>query len=242
MDKSGSENLDSVWKPLYKVGGIAPLVALAFYLIQVLAMLSGEPYPATAEAWFSLFQRSKVLGLLYLNALDILSIAFLGTMFLALYIALRRRHGSGMAIAAFFAFLGVAVFVVPRVATLAVLPLSDQYAAAATEAQRSQLLAAAQALGSLAQATPQTAGFFFLAVAVLIISAVMLRAAAFGKAAAYAGLLAGLLTLADDACLVLAPSAAAVLMPISGAIWLIWWLLVSRGLFQLGRSEKGRTK
>jgi hypothetical protein len=76
---------DSNWKSLYRIGGVAPLIALAFYLTQMLVIAFGEAYPATIEDWFSLFQRSKVLGLLYLNALDVFSIAFLGTMFLALY-------------------------------------------------------------------------------------------------------------------------------------------------------------
>ncbi|MBN1136721.1 MAG: hypothetical protein JXM73_09045 [Anaerolineae bacterium] len=40
--------------------------------------------------WFALFQHSKLLGLFTLNALDILSIALMGVMFLALYAALKH--------------------------------------------------------------------------------------------------------------------------------------------------------
>jgi hypothetical protein len=42
-------------------------------------------------------------------------------------------------------------------------------------------------------------------------------------------------TLANDLSLILAPDLAAVLMPINGFLWLVWWLLVSRELFQLSR-------
>jgi hypothetical protein len=156
VNESGFESADSNWKNLYKAGGLAPLVTLAFYLIQILAMVFGEPFPTTMADWFSLFQRSKILGLLYLNALDIFSIAILGVMFLALYMALRRVNGSFMAVAAFLAFIGIAVFIAPRVAMLSVLPLSDQYAAATTEAQRATLLAAGEALNVLGTATPLT--------------------------------------------------------------------------------------
>jgi hypothetical protein len=225
---------NSAWKTLYRIGGIAPLVALGFYLVQIFILIFGEPFPSTAEGWFSLLQRSKPLGLLYLNALDIFSIAFLGTMFLALYIVLRRVHESYMAIAAFFAFLGTSVFVAPRVAMLSLLPLSDQYAAAATDAQRSQILSAAQALGSLGMPTPQTIGFLFMAIAVIIISAVMLRSNIFGKATAFAGILASVITFADDLSMVIAPSMAAVLMPVSGLLWILWWILISRRLLKLG--------
>jgi hypothetical protein len=231
-----AETADSNWKSLYRIGGVAPLIALAFYLTQMLVIVFGEAYPATIEDWFSLFQRSKVLGLLYLNALDVFSIAFLGTMFLALYVALRRGNESYMVIAAFLAFIGVAVFVAPRAEMVsATLSLSDQYAAATTEVHKAQILATGRAMNALGQATPQTIGFLFMAVAGLIISVVMLRSRVFNKATAYLGILAGVVTSADHICIVIAPSIAGILMPVDGLLWLVWWILVSRGLFQLGK-------
>jgi hypothetical protein len=230
------ETVDSDWKNLYKAGGLAPLITLTFYLIQILAMVFGEPFPTTITDWFSLFQRNKVLGLLYLNALDIFSIAILGVMFLALYVALRRVNESFMSIAALLAFIGIAVFIAPRVAMLSVLPLSDQYAAATTEAQRATLLAAGEALNALGTATPETIGFLFMAVAGLIISLVILRGETFGKTTAYVGLLAGGVTFANHISVVMAPSIADILMPVNGLLWLVWWIMISRRLFQLGKA------
>jgi hypothetical protein len=231
---------DSRWKNLYRVGGIAPLVAIAFYLIEALAMSLGGEYPTTMESWFALLQRNKLLGLLDLNAPDIISIALLGTMFLALYQILKRYDESYIAIATFFACLGITVFVVPRVAMLSVLALSDQYASAATETQRSRLLIAGETLGSLGTATPQTAGFFFIAVAVLIISLIMLRSKAWGNLTAYVGILASVVTFANDISLLVVPSIAGFLMPISGVCWIIWWILISRMLFKLSGSLSER--
>jgi hypothetical protein len=74
-----------------------------------------------------------------------------------------------------------------------------------------------------------------MAVAGLIISVVMLRSRVFSKATAYLGILAGVVTSADHICIVVAPSIAGILMPVDGLLWLIWWILVSRGLFQLGK-------
>ena len=105
---------DPAWQSLYRLGGVAPLVATAFYMSQFLIVFSDETYPTTPEGWFDLFQRNKVLGLFFLNALDIISIALLGVMFLALYIALRHANQAYMAIAALSAFLGIAVFVSAR--------------------------------------------------------------------------------------------------------------------------------
>lgn len=239
MDEPGIEPAHSNWKSLYRLGGVAPLVTIVFYLTQVLIMITGrEPYPVTTQDWFLLFQHRKILALFYINALDSFSIAILGVMFLALYIALRQANQSYMLIATFFALIGIPVFIVPRVATLAVIPLSEQYAAAAGEAQRSQLLAAGDALGALGTATTQTIGFFFIAVAVLIISLIMLRSTTFGKLTAYLGILASVITFIDDLSTIIAPSIADILLGIGGLIWIIWWILISRRLLQLGRPDK----
>ncbi|MBN2502254.1 MAG: DUF4386 domain-containing protein [Anaerolineales bacterium] len=235
----------SFWKSLYHIGAIAPLVAIVFYLTEMFSIILGaavEPYPSSVEDWYTLFQHNKLIGLLYFNALDVFSIAFLGVMFLALYVALKEFDPSLMIIATFFALLGVVVFVLPRAALLAVLPLSDKYAAAATAAQRTQMLAAGEALNSLGAATPQTMGFFFMAVAVMVISVVMLRSESFSKATAYIGLVAGILTIADDLSVMFVPALASILMPVSGLFWLIWWVLVSRGLFRLARITLGESK
>lgn len=244
MNLPGSETSDLIdpgWKSLYRVGGIAPLVAFAFYLVEMFVAILGGPFPATTADWFMLIQRNKILGLLYLNALDIFSITLIGTMYLALYVALRRSNPSLTATAAFFAFLGVAVFIAPRVAMLGVVPLSDQYAAATSQEQQAIYLAAGTALSALGVPTPETIGFLFMAVAGLILSIVILQAGIFKKAVAYLGILAGLVTFLNDIFAIIAPGAAGMLVPINGLLWLIWWLLVSWGLVQLSRDIPKRS-
>ena len=98
-------------------------------------------------------------------------------MFLALYAVLRRANESYMTIAAILAFVGIAVnFATSKLFTL--LTLSDLYAAAATEAAKSQFLAMGQgalALGALGGIGGSVEGGIPLAVAGLIISVIMLR-------------------------------------------------------------------
>jgi hypothetical protein len=222
------------WQTLYRIGGAAPLITIAFYLSEFL-LIPWEQYPTSTEAWFALFQRSKWLGLLYLNALDIFSIALLGVMFLALYIALRRSDESRMAVAAFFGFLGVTTFVVPRVAMLSMLQLSDRYVAATTAAEQARILAAGETLGALGTPTPQTIGFLFMAIGVLIMSLVMLRNGRFPKITAYRGIIASLFTFADHISLIGLPALATPLMIASGLFWIPWWALISWGLFRIAR-------
>ena len=82
---------DAHWKGLYRVGGVAILMTLGFYLTQlVLFSVLARPFPSTINEWFALFEESRLLGLFYLNSLDMISITLMGPMFLALYIALRQ--------------------------------------------------------------------------------------------------------------------------------------------------------
>jgi Domain of unknown function (DUF4386) len=240
MEKTIDATIDVKWKNLIRLGGIAPLVTILFYFVEFSLVFIGE-YPTTVEGWLLLFQRSKILGLLYLNVLDILSISLLGIMFLALYIVLRRRSESLMVIAAFLATLGVAMFVTTRSnLTSGTLSLCDQYTTAVTEAQRAQVMIAARAINTLGQPTLQTAGFIFLVGAVLIISYVMLRSN-FGKATAWVGLLASAFTLIDDFCIVLLPSMTIPMMGIAGIFWIVWWILISRMLLRMSRSDARST-
>ncbi len=229
----------SKWKILYRIGGTAPLITLSFYLIEMFAIIFGkEPFPTTTEEWFLLFQQNRILGLLYINALDTLSIAILGLMFLALYVALRKVDEPVIMIAAFFALIGIPVFIVPRVIMLSAVSLSEQYAAATTEAQRTALLAVGDMLNSLGVATPQTLGFFFIAIAGLLISIVMLHSDTFTKAAAYTGIAAGAFTIASDAVGVVASSFAGILMPVNMLLWIAWWIMISVGLFRLAKERQ----
>ncbi len=234
------------WRTLYHAGAVAPLIALFFYLIEFSILFVGEPYPTTIEGWYALVQRSKLLSLWYLNVLDILSFALLGIMFLALYVALRRVRPSWMLVALYFALLGVAVFIVPRVLHLSLLPLSDLHAAAATDAQKTIYLAAGEALSQVSTATPQTLGFLFMAGAGLIISIVILRSQSFGKSVALSkavgcvGIAGFVAALANFSGRLLVPTIAEILMPINGLLWFAWWILVSVNLFELARKTLAR--
>jgi len=234
MDKPSVQPIDTTWKNLYRAGGAGALLALVFYLSQVLILIFGEPYPATTEGWFNLFSHSKLLGLFYLNALDMVSITLFSLMFLALCLALKRGNESAMAIAGLLSFLGAAVFIAARSVTFSMIPLSDQFTAAATDAQRAQILTIGDAIGVQLQATPRTTGFLLMSVAVLIISLTMLWNQIFNKATAAVGILSSLLVFALHISVILAPTIADPLMGTGMLLWVIWLVLVGVRLLQLG--------
>jgi hypothetical protein len=82
-------------------------------------------------------------------------------------------------------------------------------------------------------------GLFLVSVAGLLVSSVMLQSKSFSRTTAYVGILAHTLSLADYLRQVLTSSEIVALVVILlGALFLvIWYVLVGRRLYQLGRLE-----
>ncbi len=237
-----AETIDSAWKGLYKVGGAAALIVAVLLPIEII-VFTAYPLPSTVIGYFTLFQSNRLIGLIDLYLLEIPVYALFVPLFLALYAALRRANESYMALATTLAIIGIAVFLATN-NPFSMLSLSDQYAAATTDAQRSQFLAAGQAM--LANTNQRAVegfnmGFFLVSVAGLIVSAVMLRSNIFSKVTAYVGILANALSLADYFRLAFVPAAVLLLLFLAMAsclLLLIWYTLIARRLYQLGRLEK----
>jgi hypothetical protein len=220
---------DTRWKSLYRIGGVAALVGVALIPIQIIFFVFWPP-PTTVTDWFTLFQDNWLLGLLSLDLLYILNNALLGLMYLAPYAALRRVSESLMAIALTLGLVGIAAYFASTIA-FEMLSLSNQYAAAATDAQRDAFLAAGQAMLAIYKRTAFDVYYVLNAVVLFMIAPVMLRSGVFSKATAYAGLAAGVL--------MIVPSTAGTLGLIFSLASLVPWamfaVLVARSLFQLGR-------
>ncbi len=117
--------------------------------------------------------------------MNLIGAALLAPTYLALYAALKRRNEALAAFGAVLFFVGIAVYVADNRA-FPLLSLSGQYASAATDEHRSQLIAAGQAM--LVEGESR-AGIVLVDFAGLLVSAVMLGGKVFSKATAYAGIL-----------------------------------------------------
>jgi len=246
---------DTSWKRLYQAGGAAALIAGVVFRRNLgveIALFSAQKPPDTLIDWFTLLQTNRLLGLAYLNIFDILNYALVGLMFLALYAVLRRVDRSLMAIAAALGYLGIAVTFASNTA-FSLLALSDQYAAATTEAQWTLLLAAGQAMLALNRfsspgAQPGSGGYLSLlliATTGMISSVVMLRSPIFRRATAAVGIFANALDLAYCISFACAPTAAgerlAVLfIPAAGLLYMIWHIMVGWRLLRPGCIEGKR--
>jgi hypothetical protein len=233
---------DINWQWLYRVGGVAILIAVVVFrrhfaaeltLLVNMGIIDLKP-PNSALDWFTLLQDSRFLGLLLLDLFDIVNYLLVGLMFLALYGALRRANKSAMTVATACDLIGVAVYLASNQA-FALLALSDKYAAASSDAQRATFLAAGEALLAVHNPGGIHLGLLLVALAGLIASFVMLRSRVFGKATAAAGLVANSLVLGYFVALPLVPAIAPLFPASSAPFRLIWYILIAWRLFQLGR-------
>jgi hypothetical protein len=168
--------------------------------------------------------------------LDLLALLF----FFALYFAHRESpYQPHAAFAAIVSFLGISVFLATNRA-FPMLALSQQYAAATTDAQRAVIEAAGQSMLSVGQShTPGTfLGFFLVELAGVLISFVMLRGKIFSNASAYAGIIGFTLLAAFEILSSFVAGLSAVMMGLAmvgGLLSMAWYILIARKLFQLGR-------
>jgi fumarate reductase subunit D len=245
-----AETIDFSWRGLYTIGGAAALICALMYLITlgvyVPANLASPP-PETVLEWFTVFEDSPITGLFFLGLGDIVIMILWGPMALALDAALKRSNRTWSMIATSFVFVGMAVFLATNTA-FSMLSLSQEYALAATEAEKSILLAAGQAMLTVSRGTGALyTGMPLVWLAGVIISVVMLRSEAFSRATAWVGILGlGLLVVgilggghytSTGESTAVQSAIVAVQYIGGGLLSLAWYILVGLRLLKIGRTE-----
>jgi hypothetical protein len=190
-DEQGARAPGADWTTLYRVAGIAAFAVVALIPIQAIVYILWPP-PATVIDFFNTFQHNVVLGLLDLDVLLILDQVLIVLVLLGLYISLRRVNPSLVLVGTAIGLIGAVLFIISREATISMLWLSQQYAAAASDVERTTLLAAGQTLLATYNGTAFSVGYFLSGLAILVISMVMLRGAVFSRVTGVAGVAAGL--------------------------------------------------
>jgi len=226
-----AEATDPRWSWLYRIGGAAALIMALIIPLQLVVFIVSPP-PSTVLGWFALFQRSKLLGLLSFESLFIIYGALSIPMSLALYIALRRTSQSFTALYVALSLVGVVALFAARPA-FDMLYLSNQYAAAATDAQRSVFLAAGEAMLAVFHGTAFQVSYVLGSLAGLIISLVMLRSHIFSRFTAYVRIISSVLDFG-----LFVPVVGIFISSFSAVLLLIWNILVGRRLLRLGQDTR----
>ncbi len=229
---------ESGYRRLLRLGGVAAWIAAGLILAEAVG-LAFYPQPGTIEDWYQLFQASPLIGLLDAWLLELPLYAAFLLIFLALFVALKKDHTAWALLGLVLALVGCAVFFATN-NPFTLLSLSSQHAAATTEAARSQLLAAGQAI--LANTGQRAVGGFNLglllvSVAGLIFSLVMLRSTTFSRSIAIWGILANAVSLADYLRQALTDSPIVTLLVVlpNTILLITWFCLLERHLSRLGR-------
>jgi hypothetical protein len=248
--------MDLGWGGLYKLGGAAALIAAILFrrnlaeeylLGRLLGIFSSGPreLPGSALECFTVLHSHRLIGLTLLNLFDMVNYALVALIFLGLYASLQRENRGLMMLATTLALMGTAIYLASNQA-FAMLALSDRYWNAATDIQRTMLLAAGEALLAI-QNTGATYGsgiyisYFLINVAGLIAAAVMLRSTIFGKTAAVMGVLANVLGLGYYFTNLFSPAFNAIPISASAPFLLIWYLQIGWTLLRFGSGGERRT-
>lgn len=221
----------SVWRTLFRVGGIAALTIVLLIPIQIAVFVIWPP-PSAVIGWFTLFQDNPLVGLVNMDLLLIVDYILVVIVFLALWAALRRVNESLMTIALILQVISTATYFASTVA-FEMLYLSDQYFAASTDAQKSTILGSGYAMLAIWQGTAFNLSYILAAIATLIVSVLMmLGSKLFSRVTAYPGIVASLLMIVPAS----AGTIGLIFSLLSLGPYAIWLALVSKQLVQLARS------
>lgn len=224
---------------LCRIGGIAAYLLVVYSLATMAQMVVLGGQPASAAQAFDLLRHHRAIALL---RLDLPTIAFLPLyylIFLGLYAALRRTNRALALLSTLLAFAGLTL-VLSTPTALSLIPLSDRYASAASDAARMQLLAAGEAImaADIWHSTAAILGGVLLQCGAVLISVVMLRGSVFGKFTARLGIVMHGLDGAHIVCGLIMPVSGIILMAIAGPLYPIWLFLVGRRLLQLAARKE----
>jgi hypothetical protein len=237
-----NENTAAQGQSIYTVGGVATVIVLIGIVLDfTLGSATGgnlSALPQTAVDRFAQFQENRLLGLYHLDLLNTVNQILLIPAYFALY-AVHRKANNAYALLALIIYLVATTIFVTTNTALPMLELSNKYAAAGTESQKTLLAAAGEAM--LARGEHGSLGVFigFLLpnIAGLIMSFVMLRARVFSRINSYLGIAGNILMTIYIVLVTFAPGvkdmATAFAAP-GGLLLMAWMLMFTIRLFQLG--------
>lgn len=234
----------SPWKQLYKLGGIAALIAAILFRRNIgaeVSLFTGTgAIPQSAADWYALLLSNPFVSLAFLAVFDLANYILVGLMFLALCAALWQGHESAAVVAAVGGLAGVVIALSSNI-SLTMLSLSRQYIAATSEVKKSVWLAAGESLLATHDASagyPGTGLFvslLLIALAGLLFSAVMLQSRRFSRPTAIVGLLASACDLVYCLTFAFAPYWQAALLAGGELFWMLWHLLTGLRLLRLSK-------
>lgn len=239
--KAQSRRSESQWRKVYSIGAFCTLFVILFTLADLIlgSLLGGNlsELPLTASERFMQFNNNPLLGLYNLDMLNLITTFLMVPAFFALYGTFRHRNKAFSLLALVIVIIGSTVFIANNVA-LPMLELSHKYASSVSEAQRTGLMAAGEALLARGSHGSYGAfpGFFIILLADLMISWIMLTGRVYNRLTGLTGLLGSSLLILYILLVTFAPylkQQTVILAAPGGILSLLWMLLFMIRLFKL---------
>jgi hypothetical protein len=224
---------DQRWKDLYRIAGVAAIISevVIFLGIVTYFIWPFTPGNETTESIFLFLQSNKLGGLISLDLFLFVGNLFSITLFLALYVSLRRVNESYALIALALGSVGL-VLLIPSRPISELFTLSKLYSTAANEAAKNQYLAAGEALLALFNGTNWFMNTLLGGISLLISSLLMLRSKLYSKSTAYVGIFTNAVI-----CCFFIPVIGTFLLFLSLPGYMIWYFQLARRFFQMARGN-----
>ena len=221
---------DPHWKDLYRIGCIACAIFPAFIVIAVVAYFLWPYSPGFTDVAdiFADLQNNRLGGLVSLDLSVVVLMPVLIFEMLALYAALKQFNESYALIALVIGLIGVVLWLVSK-PLVEMVYLSNQYAAATSEAERSHYLAAGEALSAIFSGTAWMLSQFLISISGGISCLLMLRSDFFSRSTAYTGLALAFLGVSFWI-----PGIGPILSLVATIGGVIWYALMARDFYRLG--------
>ena len=223
---------------LCRIAGITAFVLIGYSIVTMILLVGIGTQPVTVEECFAMLQENKFTGLLRLDLLTVLFIPLYYVLFLGLFFALKETNLGLTALSVLLVFVGITLFLATP-SVFSWLYLSNRYAGAITLEEQRRLVAAGEVLfaSDMWHGTGAFVGGLLTQSGGVLISLLMLRSGVFSKLTAYSGLVTHGFDFLHILIGFLVPVAGAFLMAVAGPLYLLWFFLVGRKLWQIGKGQ-----
>jgi hypothetical protein len=218
------------WRDLYRAAGVAAIVSEIVIILGLVTYFIWPYAPGTqsTQTIFLNLQGNTLAALISLDLFLFIGNLFSILLFLGLYVSLRTVNESYALIALAVGLIAVVLLVHAR-PLMELYSLSGQYAAATTEAAKSQYLAAGDALLASFDGVGWFLNTLLGGLSLLVSSILMLRSDVYSKATAYVGIVSNVAV-----CCFFVPVVGIFLLFVSVVGYAIWYIMLGRRFLQLG--------
>ena len=213
------------WRTLYRIGAVAAVISIVVIPLSIIAFFF---WPLWPDNILAVIQEDWLAGLMGLDFMYLFGNVFAVPFFLVLYVTLKEVDEGWALIALALGLLGL-ICLVPARPIPEMFALSDQYAAAATDAERASYLAAGETMLAHFHGMAYHVHYILGPASLLVSSFLMLRSHIFSKATAYVGIVTNIVVFG-----LYVPEIGVWISMLSVVGYLIWYIQIARRLFRLG--------